>query len=268
VKSTFIGGICVVGRGRWGTSLVAGLRDIGVSVLPPGSIDAEVYWVCVPDARIEQVARRLATTLAKGAGTLKGRVFLHSSGVYGSALLEKARVLGAQVGSVHPLMSFPSRKPLPLAGVPFAVEAEERLRKRLFRLARQLGGKPFSIPSGGKALYHAAAVMASPLLVSLATAAGETAALSGLSKKQVRVLLEPIMQATLHNYFREGGAESFSGPFARGDHQTVSLHLAALRQHPLLSQVYATLALHALEVLPVENKARLLRVLKTASKRG
>jgi predicted short-subunit dehydrogenase-like oxidoreductase (DUF2520 family) len=152
--------------------------------------------------------------------------------------------------------------------VPFAVEAEGRLRTQLFRLVHQLGGRPFTIPSEGKPLYHAAAVMASPLLVSLAAAAEETAVLSGLSKKQARVLLEPIMQATLLNFFCDGGAKSFSGPFARGDDQTVSLHLAALRQHPLLSQVYATLAAHALEVLPVENKARLLRVLKAGSKKN
>jgi predicted short-subunit dehydrogenase-like oxidoreductase (DUF2520 family) len=196
---------------------------------------------------------------------MKGRVVLHSSGVHSVDALKVAGDAGAGVGSVHPLMTFPTRKPVALDGVPFAVEAEGRLKAKLFRLVRVLGGEPFSISSEGKALYHAAAVMASPLLVSLATAAEETARLAGLSNQEARKLLQPIMEATLRNFFRQGGNKSFSGPFARGDAQTVSLHLEALAAHPLLKLVYRSLALQALAVLETENKKRLQKLVRDVS---
>ena len=128
---------------------------------------------------------------------------------------------------------------------------------------KAMGGQPFSIAAANKALYHAAAVMASPLLVSLAQAAMHAAEGSGLKPAQARALLQPIMEATLKNFFREGADRSFSGPFARGDAATVSLHLDALAAHPHLEAVYKGLATHAVESLPVENRQKLRRLLKT-----
>ena len=55
---------------------------------------------------------------------------------------------------------------------------------------------------------------------------------------------------------------SFSGPFARGDAETVSLHLEALLQHPHLQGVYKGLAVHALDALPCQNKPALRRSLE------
>jgi predicted short-subunit dehydrogenase-like oxidoreductase (DUF2520 family) len=265
VKSPCIRGISVIGRGRWGSSLLAALEKRKVPVVDPDSLQAEIYWLCVPDAQIERVARRLTRRITGSCGSMGGRVLLHSSGVYSSAILSIAREAGAVVASVHPLMSFPTRKPVPLDGVPFAVEAAGRLKTKLYRLVKELGGRPFAIQPEGKALYHAAAVMASPLLVSLAAAIEETARLAGLSGREAEALLQPIMEATLRNYFRDGAAQSFSGPFARGDAKTVSLHLAALRAHPLLSHIYTSLALHAVASLPVENQAALKRVLRKPS---
>lgn len=246
--------------GRWGSSLQAALSSNGMAAveivkgreqLSAARLDAELIWLCVPDASIEEVAQEVALHRP----SLKGQTVLHSSGVYSSAVLAAARKAGARVGSVHPLMTFPTRRPVLLAGVPFAVEGMQI--RRLEGLVRLLGGEPFQVSSSAKALYHAAAVMASPLLVSLATAARTTASLAGLTNGKADALLEPIMAATVHNFFQHGGAASFSGPFARGDIKTVSLHLEALETHPSLRQVYRELALFALDALPAKNKRQL-----------
>ena len=277
VKRPFTGAICVIGRGRWGASLLAALRSRGVPALVAdprkprigGWLEAEVFWLCVPDAEIASAARQVMAAFEQAGTSMRRRVFLHSSGVHSSQVLDFARAAGSIVASVHPLMSFPTRKPVALAGIPFAIEADGALRRKLFRLVRLLGGEPFAIRAEGKVLYHAAAVMASPLLVSLAAAVEETARAAGLSARQAKALLEPIMTVTLANFFRQGGAQSFSGPFARGDAQTVSLHLAALRAHPELGQIYKTLALYALDRLPVGHPDQLrqsLTVLQRSSK--
>ena len=265
----FKGAICVVGMGRWGTSLLAALRKQGIEAVgadprkpfgaqaAPDWTRAEVFWMCVPDAAIESATRLVMRGVEGGAGSMRKRVVLHSSGVYSSRILEQARTAGASVASVHPLMTFPTRKRVALEGVPFAVEADGGIRAKLFRLVRRLGGKPFSIPAEGKVLYHATAVMASPLLVSLASATEEMARLGGLSAREAKALLQPIMTATLANFFRKGRYGSFSGPFSRGDAQTVSLHLAALTSHPEVGRVYQSLALYALNALPVKHEQEL-----------
>jgi predicted short-subunit dehydrogenase-like oxidoreductase (DUF2520 family) len=211
--------------------------------------DAQLLWLCVPDAAIAEVAEAISARVP-----LKGKIVVHSSGVHSSEILRVAKQAGARVGSVHPLMTFPTLTPVPLAHVPFAIEAEKAVAGRLQKLVTLLGGRPFLLPGAGKPLYHAAAVMASPLLVSLATAARAMATQAGLSPEDADMLLQPIMMATIRNFFANGGPASFSGPFARGDVATVSLHLAALKEHPSLQQVYRGLAHYALETLPVNNK--------------
>ena len=277
----FAGGIAIIGMGRWGSSLFTALTQSGITpveiigTMPKkvgrgwtvpvvdfhqAVLDAEVLWLCVPDKAIAAVA----DAIVEKRTSLHGQAVLHSSGVYASALLNKAKQAGAKIASVHPLMTFPTRTPVPLAGVPFAIEATGALAVRLEKLVVQMGGKPFRLPASGKALYHAAAVMASPLLVSLATAARQTVMQAGLTDEQANALLEPIMTATLRNFFRDGSARSFSGPFVRGDAETVSLHLEALRTHPFLQAVYVALAGQAIDTLPVMKTQALQKALATA----
>jgi predicted short-subunit dehydrogenase-like oxidoreductase (DUF2520 family) len=146
-------------------------------------------------------------------------------------------------------MSFPTRTPVPLKGVSFAVEADAASSRVLNQLVRRFGGRPFAIKAASKALYHAVGVLSSPLLVSHLAAAHEAAARAGFSPRQARRLIEPIARATLDNFFHNGPAKSFSGPIARGDAQTIRLHLQALKFHPMLASVYRSLALYALDTL-------------------
>jgi predicted short-subunit dehydrogenase-like oxidoreductase (DUF2520 family) len=265
----FPGGIAIVGMGRWGHSLHAALTAAGIPPLElvvrtqkkqaPKAVsfrkarfDAQLLWLCVPDAAIADVAADLSERLP-----LKEKIVVHSSGVYSSEILRAAKQAGARVASVHPLMTFPTLTPVPLVNVPFAIESEKSIAARLQKLVTILAGRPFLLSGAGKPLYHAAAVMASPLLVGLATAARAMATQAGLSPEDSDTLLQPIMLATIRNFFSNGGPASFSGPFARGDVATVSLHLAALKEHPSLQQVYQALANFALETLPVKNKQEL-----------
>ena len=114
-----------------------------------------------------------------------------------------------------------------------------------------------------KALYHAAGTLASPLLVSALTAAIETARLAGLDRKTAARWVQSLAQATSNNVFAHGPARSFSGPFARGDVATIRLHLQALQAHPMLADLYRSLAVYALGALPVENARALVEALRT-----
>ena len=190
--------------------------------MEPGAIlSADLLWLCVPDRAIATATRRLVEQASALGVSLRGKMVVHSSGALSSQVLQAAAQAGASIGSVHPVMSFPTRRVVPLHGVPFGIEADAGSRRVLGVLVRTLGGRPFSIQAGNKALYHAVGMLSSPLLVSHLVAAQQVAALAGFSPRQARALIEPIARATLTNVFSRGAAKSFSGPIARGDIEIV-----------------------------------------------
>lgn len=236
-------------------------RGWNLTTVDRALLDATVLWICVPDGAIAEVATRLVARRRELGLRLDGQIVLHSSGVLTVESLKAASDAGAQVASVHPLMTFPTRKPVPLAGTPFAVESSDALRRRLFALVRRLDGVPFRIDSCNKILYHAAATLASPLLLSGLVAAQRAAMLAGLSAKQATRILAPIAASTVQNFNMRGAGESFSGPIARGDIATIQLHLQALAAHPILFDVYRSLSRNALEHLPSRKRDELCRAL-------
>jgi predicted short-subunit dehydrogenase-like oxidoreductase (DUF2520 family) len=271
--------VSVIGAGNWGTSLANALIAAGVplrevivrrrrrSELPvlnwtSATLDARVVWLCVPDAAIAATSEEIARLRPD----LTGQIVVHSSGALTVAALDAVRCAGAEVASVHPAMTFPTRDAVPLAGVFFGIEAESAAtRKTLHSLVRKLGGSPFDLRSEDKAMYHAAGTLASPLLVSALTAAMEAARRAGLDEPTAQRWVQSLAEPTARNVFSRGAQKSFSGPFARGDAETIRLHLKVLAAHPILAAVYRSLAEHAVKSLPVRNAEALTDVLRAES---
>jgi predicted short-subunit dehydrogenase-like oxidoreductase (DUF2520 family) len=268
--------VAIVGLGNWGTSLAAALlpaqiplREVVVrkprrSSLPLVSwkkarLDARLIWLCVPDAAIADAAEKIARLRP----SLTGQIVVHSSGALTVSALDAVRRTGAQVASVHPAMTFPTRDVVPLDGVLFGIEAEHAATRRLLHaLVRRIGGSPFDLSSKDKPMYHAAGTLASPLLVSALTSALEAARRAGLDEKTSRRWVQALAGPTIRNVFARGADKSFSGPFARGDAETIRLHLNALQPHPILAAVYRSLAQQALQSLPVKNAGALSAALQ------
>lgn len=259
-------GAAVIGLGNWGSSLAAALDDAGLLVervharrrSAEARLDARVLWLCVPDTAIQSTAEWL---VAKRLD-LSGQVVLHSSGALDGGVLAAAKRAGARTGSVHPMMSFPTRRIVALKGTRFGVEAgEAATRRELFTLVRRLGGRPFGIEGKGKAMYHAGAMFGSPLLVATLAAGVRVMREAGMAEGEALALLGPMAAATVANVQKQGLARSFSGPLARGDAATVKLHRKALAGHPLVAHVYDSLARLAAEDLPSMDRAAIVTAL-------
>lgn len=288
-------GVAVIGAGNWGSSLIQALsasklplREIvshrasgsGVAAalrsgdvlrarsVGTANLDARILWICAPDSSIESTAEAIVARCRELGRSLRGQIVVHSSGALTVSVLRAALRAGAAVASIHPVMSFPTRRPVPLDGVLFGVEAAAAVRPTLESLVGGLGGVAFPVDSRRKPLYHAAGVLASPLLVSALMAALETAQLAGLSHPQALRLVEALSAASARNFFARGPAASFSGPLARGDASTIDLHLRALSRHPMLGEVYVALARHAVKTLPVRNRRQLRLLLGTGDDRN
>jgi len=182
-------------------------------------------FLTVPDGAIARFAAEISR-----AGEVPPTVaFAHCSGALGLGVLGP---LGGRhaTGSFHPLQSFPKpRAPEAFRGSLVAIDAStEALRSRLSRLARDLGAKPRRVDEADRAVYHAAAVVASNYLVALASEAVALLETIGWSRREAVDGLVPLMEGALAEVRRRGPSGALTGPIRRGDVETVSSHLEAL----------------------------------------
>lgn len=219
-------------------------------------MDADLIWFCVPDAEIAKVASQLSER------DWKGKTVFHSSGVLTCDVLDRLREKGAQVASVHPLMTFVRGATPDLAGVTFALEGDAPAVRLARSVVRDLEGEAIPVRKRDKVAYHAFATMICPLLISLLATAEQIAARAGLSRVQARRRMLPIIRQALTNYANLGPANAFSGPIVRGDVGTIRQHLEVLSPLPVARSVYVALARAALQSLPSDRKKEVSDLLR------
>ncbi len=277
--------IAIVGPGRLGSALAVELKRAGyeisgivsrntiaskrkaatlarktraqASAADDACLNADVIWFCVPDRKIKNAARQLASTIA-----WKRKIAFHSSGALLSDELNILRERGAAVGAIHPMMTFVTGAIPSLKGVPFAMEGDAAAIRAAWHIVRDLGGEAFTIRKQHKTAYHAWGSFASPLLIALFVTAEQVARAAGLSVQQARRKMLPIIRQTLANYETLGPAAAFSGPIVRGDAQIVRKHLQMLRTIPEAREAYLALARAAMRHLPVRNRVQLKSALE------
>ncbi len=185
-------------------------------------VDAVI--IATPDAAIASVAATVEPAEA---------VLVHLSGATGLEALAPHRA-----ASVHPLAALPDEHTGAarlMAGGPFAVAGDPFARE----LVAALGGRPFEIADDQRALYHAAAAVASNHVVALLAQVERLAEASGAP---LWALLE-MAAASVDNVATLGAAAAITGPASRGDQDTIDRHLAALDATE--RELYSALALAA-----------------------
>jgi len=222
------------------------------------SFASEIMWLAVPDGRIRQVAE----LLAKQPKLRAVRFAFHSSGALGSRELSSLKSAGLAVASVHPLMTFVRGTKPALSGVPFAMEGDSKAIGKARAIVRAIGGKSLAVAARHKAAYHAWATMTSPLLLAYLVTLEHTAGEAGVGRETARKMSLPILRQTLDNYARLGAADSFTGPFIRGDSETVAKHLELSKRNSQVLAVYVALARVALDALPVRNREIIKRLIE------
>ena len=238
-----------------------GARAVAVE---DAALDAGLVWFCVPDGEIARAASAVAVRammLMASRRPSAMRFAFHSSGALLSRELDALRKKGVAVASVHPLMTFVAGAHPSLTGVPFALEGDAAATQLARRIARDLGAESFLLSAKRKAAYHTWATMTSPLLLAYLVTLEDAARAAGLGREDARRMSLPIIRQTLENYRNLGPGDSFSGPFIRGDAETVARHLALLKAQPGTRAVYIGLARRALARLPVKNRKQLQRLL-------
>ncbi|MGR4884777.1 Rossmann-like and DUF2520 domain-containing protein [Streptomyces sp. LARHCF249] len=241
----------VVGAGRVGSALARALQQAGhrpvavsgvsdasvrraarmlpdVPLVPPAQVfeKADLVLLTVPDDALPSLVEGLAET-----GAIRpGQLLVHTSGRYGTAVLDPARRAGALPLALHPAMTFTGTEVdvQRLAGCSFGVTAPEELRLAAEALVIEMGGEPEWIAEENRPLYHAALALGANHLVTLVAQSMELLRKAGVGHPDR--MLGPLLGAALDNALRSGDA-ALTGPVARGDAGTVAAHISELRKH-------------------------------------
>ncbi len=245
--------VSIIGIGRVGGALSVSLPADKYTVEnrigrndAVGDILSDVVFIATQDSEIVNAAEEIA-------GHLKHKpVVLHTSGACPSSILESLRDRGCAVGSMHPLVSVSKAElgPERFRGAYFCIEGDERAVEMARQIVTDLGGRPFTIDTKFKTLYHAAAVTACGHFVALFDAAVEMMTKCGLSAEQSKEILFPLLLSTVENLGEQSTAAALTGTFARADTDTFTRHLTALNDvgDDDLLEIYLLLGERSLEL--------------------
>lgn len=237
--------VAMIGAGRMGQGMGNALAGAGQSVtilgrraqdlVPPFSLadawsptlrSADLVIVSTPDGAIESVAADVA-----GLGVVgPGHVVLHLAGPLDRNALAALTGSGAALGSFHPLQTIadPARAAERLRGAYAGLEGDDRALEMGKRVAKLLGMTPIVVPRGGKAKYHAAAVMAANYTTGMIGAAQRLAVEAGIDPDLASRMYLPLLEGAVSNIVTLGAVEALTGPIRRGDLATIRLHLLSL----------------------------------------
>jgi predicted short-subunit dehydrogenase-like oxidoreductase (DUF2520 family) len=225
---------------------------------------ADITFATVPDDEIA----RVAATIAAGAVALPGRSLVHCSATHGLEVLAAARLTNATMGAFHPLQALAGRASAPLLrGSSFVIEAAEPLHKTLVGLVDDLGGHVLDLPPSGRALYHAAAVLAGNAPLALLARATSLLEEAGVAREDAHRALAALLSGAASNAALGGAASALTGPVVRGDAATVARHLDVLAADPNTRELYRRLALESLALAGPEGREAVADTLAAAAPR-
>jgi predicted short-subunit dehydrogenase-like oxidoreductase (DUF2520 family) len=231
---------------------------------------------CIFITTLDDAIKSVCEAVSAEGGFSKGAKVVHTSGVGGLDLLRTAKRRGAHVACIHPLQTFADVESAigKIPGSTFGITADEEILSWADGIVGDLGGRPFHVPGEDKALYHAAACMASNYLVTLMYLVEEIYGRMGLSREEAIRAVWPLVKGTVENIDRKGTVPSLTGPIARGDGGTVRKHVRGFRKRfPGLLKIYREMGLFTAELaarkgsLKDEQLAEIRSILK-GGKRG
>jgi predicted short-subunit dehydrogenase-like oxidoreductase (DUF2520 family) len=238
---------------------IADFRTVSYENLPTG---ISQVLIAVPDDAISLVAERLTR--------VNPRVALHTSGNFGAEVLYPLSERGAACGAIHPLQTLTGGPDdlSALRGAAFAISGDESAVAWAAAIVNAMGGEMLHISPEHRAVYHAAAVMASNYVTALVDTSEFLLREAGIPSHTARRVLSPLLRKAVENTLAHGPVAGLTGPIARGDCKTVASHLQALSSVPeSVQQLYRAAGVRTLEIakrkgLPVETALHLYTLLQ------
>lgn len=219
--------------------------DVGYAMgYGPVSDDTSILLIAVPDDTIHDVANQVA----RAGASPPACVALHLSGALSTDVMAPLHTAGFTVGSLHPLQTVadPWSGAARLRGCAYAIAGEPGALTAARRIVAALDGQALVIPPALRPLYHAAAVFASNYVLVAAATVARTLAEAGIPEEDAVAAALPLMRGTMDNLEQLGLGAALTGPVARGDVDTVRLHLSRLS--PRERNLYSALGMETVQL--------------------
>lgn len=201
-----------------------------------------LVWLTVVDDAISAVFDDVRARLPDHS------VVVHTSGSLPSTILDAGDHIC--VASLHPLqaISDPVSAADRFSRSFWTIEGDDRAVELIEALLAPAGIEPTRIDSEHKTLYHASAVTAANLMVSLFDAAITMARAADIDEPTARQMLVELGKSSLENLADNPPDEALTGPASRGDVDVIERHRQALRrcEDPTLLKIYNVLTRRAL----------------------
>lgn len=192
--------------------------------------------LAVADPALRAVAAGLARRLGPGR---PGDVAWTTSGLRPLDDLAPLRRTGRSIGTWHPVAPFPAAGEPDWTGLNVAVGGDPAAVRIGRRLARRVGGRPFSLGNAGRGAYHLGLTCAAAGVVALLDAARERLVSSGVPADDAARVLASLATRAAGSWSRAGGG-ALTGSIARGDVAAVEEHLrsAPAASRPLVVELF------------------------------
>jgi predicted short-subunit dehydrogenase-like oxidoreductase (DUF2520 family) len=190
------------------------------------AFDSDAIFITTQDSEIENVAKRIFPS------NRKNQIVFHTSGSLSSDILLDLAEKGYHIGSIHPLVSISDQiiGAEHFSGSYFCIEGSKSALNVANKIVNALDGKPFSIESKHKTLYHASAVAACGHIVALFSVAVEMLSKCGLNETDAKEILLPLLKSTVENLSIQPTENALTGTFARLDEQILTNQVSAIRE--------------------------------------
>lgn len=271
--------INLIGPGRLGKALAASLISTGehelISVYHPKITSAQhavralghgtainnlksltktdITLITCPDDKMPGLIKKLSEAMIIQPNS----IVMHLSGILSSDILMPFKHQGAHIASLHPLKAFRAASTPDtnaFQGVHCAIEGDNKAIHKLTPLWQAMGAHIFKLGSEKKAAYHAAAVMASNYLVTLAAEASQLFETSGVPPENAREICVQLMQTSLGNLKQtDTPQKALTGPLVRGDLQTIQKHLDAISSETT-KNLYCAAGLATLPLIKLDHE--------------
>lgn len=186
--------------------------------------EAAVFFVCVSDVAIDQIATQIVLPL--------NAILVHTSGAVAIDVLDSVASFN---GVFYPLQSLSKTRVISFENVPICIEASTpEVKTVLVDLATSISNFVYELNSDERKTAHLAAVFINNFsnhLIALATDIAK-------EKEIPFEIFNALITETALKAIEVGADSAQTGPAKRGDKKVVQQHIRQLRANAPLSQIY------------------------------
>lgn len=188
--------------------------------------ESDILFITTPDDAIITVWEEMKKE------SIKRKTICHFSGSLSSEIFSGRKERDVYACSAHPMFAFSSKFTCyeQLNHVFITMEGDKKALEQMNRLFELTKNPVCFITPEKKTLYHAAASMASNMMIGLYEQSLRMFEACGFGREEARELIKPLVSDNVNSFLTKTPQEALTGPIERNDIDTIKKHLAVLSE--------------------------------------